>query len=415
MKKLAFGPSAAVAAVALSLGLAKPVAAEGVVVLQAAAQPPYLEALGDKFSGTTLATMQCVFDRIERDYAVNLMPRKRMAALAKQGKIDGFFPSVISGEIGKTARPSVPLALEKWYWVQAAGRAIDLNNKSVIESANLGSVLGGNELDWLQKRGAKNILKVPQASILLPMIKLGRIDATIMDLKVFVDLVSREAGLLSDYDVRYLKYTPLVAYFTDRFLGENAGFLDAFNEAVPACSQIPITLAAKERAHLHAKVVKHIKSLISSPEIVAAIKNQNAKHANLTDDAVIAMDNKWRAAESDSEGAEIVAAVSQSSASSVLKVFKTKSDGLYTEVFVVDSKGLNVAMSDKTSDYWQGDEVKFKSSFGVGPDEVFIDDIEFDASSLTFQSQVSLTISDNGLPIGAITVGIDVEKALQGL
>ncbi len=39
-----------------------------------------------------------------------------------------------------------------------------------------------------------------------------------------------------------------------------------------------------------------------------------------------------------------------------------------TEVFVMDARGLNVAASDVTSDYWQGDEEKFSETFPKGPE-----------------------------------------------
>lgn len=80
----------------------------------------------------------------------------------------------------------------------------------------------------------------------------------------------------------------------------------------------------------------------------------------------------------------------------------------------MDNKGLNVGQSDETSDYWQGDEAKFKKTFHVSLKKPFIDDIVYDGSSQRFQSQVSLTIIDpvDDKPIGAITVGIDVEMAL---
>mgnify|MGYP001089119550 CR=1 FL=1 len=65
-----------------------------------------------------------------------------------------------------------------------------------------------------------------------------------------------------------------------------------------------------------------------------------------------------------------------------------------------------------TSDYWQGDEDKFSKSFGVGADAIFIGDIEQDESTQTYQSQVSITVTDpaTGAPIGSITAGIDVGK-----
>lgn len=62
---------------------------------------------------------------------------------------------------------------------------------------------------------------------------------------------------------------------------------------------------------------------------------------------------------------------------------------------------------------WKGDEAPFQNTFEKGTGMVFIDDIVFDQSSKTFQSQVSFTISNaSGQPVGAITLGVNVEKAL---
>jgi hypothetical protein len=85
--------------------------------------------------------------------------------------------------------------------------------------------------------------------------------------------------------------------------------------------------------------------------------------------------------------------------------------GLFTEIFVTDSVGLNVAASDVTSDYWQGDEAKFTESFGAGPGAVHLGEIEFDESTQMYQSQVSVPVLDpeSGAPIGAATFGVNVE------
>ena len=78
----------------------------------------------------------------------------------------------------------------------------------------------------------------------------------------------------------------------------------------------------------------------------------------------------------------------------------------------MDAKGLNVGTSDVTSDYMQGDEGKWQKTYLVGPDATFIDEVEFDESSKTFQSQVSTTVVDpaTGKAIGAVTIGMNVEK-----
>ena len=77
-------------------------------------------------------------------------------------------------------------------------------------------------------------------------------------------------------------------------------------------------------------------------------------------------------------------------------------------IFVMDNQGANVAMTDKTSDYWQGDEAKFKNSFGKG--SVFVDEVEFDDSTQAYLCQVSVPVTDGGAVIGAITFGIDVDR-----
>ena len=76
----------------------------------------------------------------------------------------------------------------------------------------------------------------------------------------------------------------------------------------------------------------------------------------------------------------------------------------------MDAKGLDVAQSTLTSDYWQGDEAKWSETYPVGPDAVQIGEIEQDESTQVFQSQVSIAVTDpaTGEVIGAITVGVDV-------
>ena len=98
-----------------------------------------------------------------------------------------------------------------------------------------------------------------------------------------------------------------------------------------------------------------------------------------------------------------------------LKKVEADSQGLITEIFVMDDKGLNVGQSDVTSDYWQGDEAKWQKTYQVGPDAIHISDVEQDESTQRFQSQLSLPVvdPDTKKPIGAVTIGIDVENLLQ--
>ena len=87
------------------------------------------------------------------------------------------------------------------------------------------------------------------------------------------------------------------------------------------------------------------------------------------------------------------------------------SAGVISEIILMDDRGLNVAVSAVTSDFWQGDEAKFLETFPKGADAVHIGEVELDESSQTYQVQVSFTVSDveTGAPIGAETLGLNAE------
>ncbi len=76
----------------------------------------------------------------------------------------------------------------------------------------------------------------------------------------------------------------------------------------------------------------------------------------------------------------------------------------------MDARGLNVAASDVTSDYWQGDEAKFTQTYPMGGNAVHFGDVELDESTKEVQGQVSMSIVDQetGEVVGALTVGINL-------
>jgi hypothetical protein len=147
---------------------------------------------------------------------------------------------------------------------------------------------------------------------------------------------------------------------------------------------------------------------INDTRIVQAITAQNGKTGNLTEAELIARDTIWRA-EVGSAHAPLINEVLNAPLSTFLKEHLANSQGRITEIFVMDHKGLNVAASAVTSDYWQGDEAKFQQTYPRGSGAVFIDKIEMDESTQTYQGQVSFAVTDpaTGNVVGAITVGLD--------
>ncbi len=147
---------------------------------------------------------------------------------------------------------------------------------------------------------------------------------------------------------------------------------------------------------------------VNDPRIVDAIREQNGQTAGLSTDEIIARDNAWRA-EVGQPDTPMINGVLSAPLSAFLKEHQEKSGGRITEVFVMDGKGLNVAASGLTSDYWQGDEAKFQETFSKGSGTVFIDEIELDESTQAYQGQVSFSVTDpsSGVVVGAITVGLN--------
>tara|TARA_R110000787_G_scaffold20785_12_gene61752 strand:- start:716 stop:1306 length:591 start_codon:yes stop_codon:yes gene_type:complete len=149
---------------------------------------------------------------------------------------------------------------------------------------------------------------------------------------------------------------------------------------------------------------------LNNPAVIDAVKAQNAKHASIDQAKIDALDKTWRA-EVKSGGGPLSSATLANPLSGYLKTVKANGKGLYTEIFVMDNKGLNVGQSDMTSDYWQGDEAKWKKTYLVGKDAMDIGEIKTDKSTQALQSQLSMAITDpaSGKVIGAVTVGVNVE------
>lgn len=156
-----------------------------------------------------------------------------------------------------------------------------------------------------------------------------------------------------------------------------------------------------------------IRAWAEDPIIVAAIIAQNAAHEGLQQSEIDALDAAWMA-EVGTADTPTIAPVLGNAVSDFLRQRSAESGGVITEIFVMDNLGLNVATSDVTSDYWQGDEAKFTETFLQGAGAAHFSEIEFDESSQTFQGQISMTIVDpqSGEPIGAMTIGVNAESLM---
>jgi len=138
--------------------------------------------------------------------------------------------------------------------------------------------------------------------------------------------------------------------------------------------------------------------------LVRAVKMQNPKGVSLNE--IKAIDTKWKATSGvDSFMQELL---DNSSAKELAKIEKSKP--YFIELFLMDNQGANVAMTNKTGDYWQGDEAKWQESFKNGKGALHVGKVKFDESVQAYLVQVSVPVMDGEKAIGAITFGVNLDE-----
>jgi len=137
--------------------------------------------------------------------------------------------------------------------------------------------------------------------------------------------------------------------------------------------------------------------------IVKAVKAQNKKGMTLREIQIT--DGAWKGARAMLGIQEELMSNDCAKAAQAL----LESQPYIMEIFVMDNQGANVCMTDKTGDYWQGDEGKFVNSYDGGTGSIFVDEIELDDATRANVSQVSVPVIDKGVAIGAMTIGVYVD------
>ncbi len=138
--------------------------------------------------------------------------------------------------------------------------------------------------------------------------------------------------------------------------------------------------------------------------IVKAVAAQNKKGMTLFD--ITVTDGAWRGIK---EGMLPIMEELMSNDCAKAAQALLESQPYIMEIFVMDNQGANVCMTDKTGDYWQGDEGKFWNSFDGGTGSVFVDEVEMDDATRANVTQVSVPVMSKGVAIGAMTIGVYVD------
>lgn len=169
----------------------------------------------------------------------------------------------------------------------------------------------------------------------------------------------------------------------------------------------------KKQVQAHKALDKKVKgyvtgkllALTDNAVFVQTVEAQNAKKMSLSE--IQATDKKWIAAEQELPIQKETR--SNTCAEELIKQLKARP--AVAEAFVMDDQGAVVCENNLTSDYWQGDEAKWKNSYKGGKGGVDAGKVKFDKSANSNLQQVSLPIiAKGGKVIGAVTFGLLVDQ-----
>jgi hypothetical protein len=167
-------------------------------------------------------------------------------------------------------------------------------------------------------------------------------------------------------------------------------------------AQAPKSALSPSEATALQKAVTVLEGWGHDPALIREVTAQNAHRMTMAE--ITAIDKAWMAG---GEADRVAKLLSNACATRLKSLVST--NPAFNESFVMDDQGANVCMSDRTSDFWQGDEAKWQKSFNGGKGATFVDQPKYDVSAKAILVQVSVPVMSNGAAIGAITVGINTK------
>ncbi len=359
-------------------------------------------------TGTTVSTLECISRAIGWRNNIRVVPQNRAIHALELGIVDGIFAIGESSRLEAYASATAPIALEKWYFFTRRPIAD-------FHSARLSAIAGSNEARWLRRHDYPVLIEATSTEQLLALLDRKRVDAIVVDWHVMASYLKSRGAYPATPDAQFqstfIRFAPLSLYVSQRFTARYPEFLGQFNHHLDGCVSTDFELLPPEQRELETLARSLLRDLRSTVDVTANILARD-RHETLA--SILNLDSQWQAlapyAPSQLANQLLTRPVSRQ-----LAKWQAGTNGLVSETFLMDDLGAITALSQLTSDYWQGDEAKFRALTDQPTDRLVVSPIYFDDSSKRFQVTVSQAVISpaTGKFIGAIALGLDVERALQ--
>ncbi|MFH1563598.1 MAG: PDC sensor domain-containing protein [Nitrospirota bacterium] len=163
---------------------------------------------------------------------------------------------------------------------------------------------------------------------------------------------------------------------------------------------------SKEVEQILEKKMGLIKKLAADSLIIKATRESNQKNKDTTLSEILRLDNKWKKAEGMDE---FIKSFITNECAQYLMDFQEANEG-FPEVFIADEKGLIVAETNRTSDYYQADEDWWINTYDKGRGKSYHGEIEYDESARAEAIALYVPVMDpeTKRAIGVIKVICDI-------
>ncbi len=169
----------------------------------------------------------------------------------------------------------------------------------------------------------------------------------------------------------------------------------------------PLFAGPKLDPELQARVearISVVQQWASDPIVVQAVREANASPRSR--DEIQSIDRDWVEA---TGVTEFMRSLMDHPAARRLKELRSSNPEIQ-EAFLTDALGANVAITNKTSDFYQGDEVQYLEAFNQGKGGIHVGELSLDESIHSYSIHVGVPVLDQGKPIGVLLAAVNVEK-----
>lgn len=378
------------------------------IAVSGPALPPYLYLDSQQnAAGQFLEVLDCIFDGIDYSYDIAVLPALRSLHAFHHGKTQAALLVSSSVDSKYQSQLSAPLLLQKWYWFYLSNGHTLQAQMNERPNAPLAILRGSGARHWLSQQQVNNLIEVSTTAQLPSLLLRNRVLAVLADEQVFLEAL-KDIKTKHQVSREFLKYSPIGILFNIDQLDLQPQLITKVNAHLDHCTRTR-QLSRWEAEKLSRFAQSRLQRLNTSIDLESALLNWQS---SISLAEIQTMDHQWRK-EVSSQRYQLIAEFQQRPISQQLKRWQAAQAGYITEIIVTDLEGKLIAMSQVTSDFWQGDEEKVQRI--QDGRSSYLSNIHYDNSTQQFQVQISYGIREkaNHQLIGTLTLGLDVEKILR--